>query len=82
MNTVPKELVADFNRALERVNDDLMEMQTRAYERGMQDGVKVLLARVREHWEDGVTSAEEAGDTWRGTMRDILDEAAQAAEGE
>ena len=38
MNTVPDELVTDFNNALERANDDLMGMQTRAYERGVQDG--------------------------------------------
>jgi hypothetical protein len=82
MTTVPKDLVSDFNRALERANDDLMGMQTRAYERGVQDGVKDLLARVREHWKDGVTRFDEEDDTWHGTMRDILDEAARAAGGE
>ena len=44
--------------------------------------LRSFLRRIIEHWEDGVDSSTEAENTWHGTMHEILDEAADAAEGE
>ena len=41
-----------------------------------------LLRRIQQHWEDGVSEDTEAENSWHGTMRDLLDEAAEAAKEE
>lgn len=46
MNTVPDELVTDFNNVFDHTNDEWMGMQTRAYERGVQDGKAEMQAIV------------------------------------
>jgi len=40
--SVPDSLVRDFNEAMGRANDDLADMQTRAYERGKRDGAESM----------------------------------------
>ena len=47
MSAVPDALVRDFNDTVDRVNDKLVEMQTRAYACGLSDGKAEVERLVR-----------------------------------
>lgn len=51
MGDVPKELVDDFNATFQGLNDGFVELQTRAYQRGLRDG-KAEAERLRKVFRD------------------------------
>ena len=77
MSGVPQNLIDDFNAVLGSVNDNCMEMQTRAYQQGKAEGQAeidrlktcILLAQeVAAEW------LRDSSDFYGGTLRDQMND--------